>query len=405
MTDHSYVCAFRGRRDSYQVPLALAEAGWLDAFITDAYSLPWLRALSAKLPQQLREKIAFRHEPGIPNARVRCLWGTTLHEHLRHRLGCAPMVTYNKLDARFSEAAAARAARTRADLFLYSPYAWEAFTARYPHTPRKVLFQYHPHPEMESRIMMEDKQSHPGIGESFSGTDGISLPEALTRRERDAWRHADLIFCASSFTRRSLVEAGCDESRCRIVPYGIELPEVTQGYPGGGAFHAVMVGSGGQRKGLHHLLLAWRRAALPANSRLTLVCRVLDRGIRQLVAETPRVELRTGVSAAELNRLYATSTLFVMPSLVEGFGQVYLEALAQGCPVLGTPNTCLPDIGTEADGVFITPTGDVEVLTARLEFLAVRLMGDTRLRVRARDCAARFTWAAFRKGIQAALAA
>src|SRR5437870_220784 len=31
-----FVCAFRGRRDSYQVPLALAEGDLLDQFITDA---------------------------------------------------------------------------------------------------------------------------------------------------------------------------------------------------------------------------------------------------------------------------------------------------------------------------------------------------------------------------------
>ena len=29
-----FVCAFRGRRDSYQVPIALAEIGQLDAFVT-----------------------------------------------------------------------------------------------------------------------------------------------------------------------------------------------------------------------------------------------------------------------------------------------------------------------------------------------------------------------------------
>jgi hypothetical protein len=29
---------------------------------------------------------------------------------------------------------------------------------------------------------------------------------------------------------------------------------------------------------------------------------------------------------------------------VEGFGQVYLEALARGCPVVGTPHTALPDL-------------------------------------------------------------
>ena len=46
-----------------------------------------------------------------------------------------------------------------------------------------------------------------------------------------------------------------------------------------------------------------------------------------------------------------------MPSLVEGFGQVYLEALAEGTPILGTKNTALPDLGGEEDGVFLATAG------------------------------------------------
>ena len=34
---------------------------------------------------------------------------------------------------------------------------------------------------------------------------GRALPEKLVRRERDCWKHADLILCASQFTRRSLL--------------------------------------------------------------------------------------------------------------------------------------------------------------------------------------------------------
>jgi hypothetical protein len=33
-----FVCAFRGRRDSYQMPLALAEVDLPDRFVTDAYA-------------------------------------------------------------------------------------------------------------------------------------------------------------------------------------------------------------------------------------------------------------------------------------------------------------------------------------------------------------------------------
>ena len=49
-----FVCAFRGRRDSYQVPLGLAEAELLDQFITDAYALPWVDAISGIAPAVVR---------------------------------------------------------------------------------------------------------------------------------------------------------------------------------------------------------------------------------------------------------------------------------------------------------------------------------------------------------------
>jgi glycosyltransferase involved in cell wall biosynthesis len=400
-----YVCAFRGRRDSYQAPLALAEAGMLDQFITDAYATPGARALAWLAPSAVGAKVSFRSEAGIPVERVSCLWSTTVLEHLRHRLGYAPVLTYNKLDRKYSVAAARRAAQMRSHLFLYSPYAWEAFTASYPHTPRKVLFQFHPHPALEQRILAEDSARHPGVGESFSGISHGKVCEELARRERDAWTHADLVFCASTFTKRSLLEVGCDEKRCHVVTYGIEAPSASTIQPPPETFHALFVGSGGQRKGLHHLLLAWRRAVLPKDSRLTLVCRVIDREIERMAVATPRVELVRGVAASRLNEIYTQSSLFVMPSLVEGFGQVYLEALAQGCPVLGTPNTCLPDLDGGGDGVFLTAPGNVEDLIAKLEALSRSLPGNRECRRAARACAMRHTWPAFRNGLRQALRA
>ena len=59
-------------------------------------------------------------------------------------------------------------------------------------------------------------------------------------------------------------------------------------------FRALFVGSGVQRKGLHHLLHAWHRARLPADSELTLVCRNLDPGLEELVIRS-RPDHRFGV--------------------------------------------------------------------------------------------------------------
>ena len=390
MTDGSrFVCAFRGARDSYQTAVALAEGDLLDTLITDAYATP-AAMRQPWLPPRWRTRLAQRHADGLPPERVHALWGTTILEHTRHALGFSPRQTWLKLDARFGEAAADRARRARANLLMYSPYAWEAFTASYPHTPKRVLFQYHPHPDLEARVLGEDRRRFPAFGESFS--DGT--------RERDSWRHADVIICSSTFTRRSLIEAGCDARLCHVIAYGIDLPLQQPAASFAGPFEALFVGSAGQRKGLHHLLLAWRQASLPNGSRLTIVCRVIDRAIQELAAGTSGVLIRQDVDARERDALYARSHLMVMPSLVEGFGQVYLEALARGCPVLGTPNTALPDLGGEADAIFVTAAGDIAQLTARLEQLASMIPARPELRAAARATASRFPWAMFRRRVR-----
>jgi len=397
----AYVCAFRGSRDWYQTPLALAEDGLLDQFITDAYGTPAVRSLARHVSGKSIDTLADRHMPGIPDGRVRCLWSVSIREQLRHWTGASPNGTWLQYDPYYSLAAAERARRSRANLLLYSPYAWEAFVAGYTHHPRRVLFQYHPHPDTERRLLDNDASRFPAEAANRE-LDRRPQIEHLLRRERDCWQHADLIICSSGFTVRSLIDAGCPAERCVIVPYGVELPacEITSGPD---HFHALYVGTGSRRKGLRHLLLAWTSASLPKGSRLTIVSRALDPGLERLAASTPGVELIKGASAASLNRLYETSSLFVMPSLVEGFGLVYLEALAHGCPVLGTTNTCLPDLGAEPDGIFLTPAGDPDALSDVLERLALQLRGNHDIRRSARRTAERYPWPAFRQSLRRAL--
>lgn len=395
-----YVCAFRGRRDSYQVPLALAEADLLDSFVTDAYAGPALRSLACLAPSRLRRIIEFRHLDRIPDARVKCLWTSTALEHLRHGLGFQRARTYQLLDRHYSLAAAKQAETTQADLFLYSSYAWEAFHYRYSHHPRKVLFQYHPHPDFESGILAKDRQQFADRIVFDPRHDTAAGDSLGSRGDRDGCKYADLIVCASTITKRSLLAAGAAPEKCLVIPYGVDpdpnsIPSVSSSTDAG--FRALFVGSGVQRKGLHHLLFAWQVARLPKGSTLTLICRNIEASLKVLADTTPGVELIRGTTAELLQEKYCRSHLFVMPSLVEGFGQVYLESLNQGCPVLGTANTCLPDLGTAEDGVFLTAPGNVDALVAELERLSVLLPGNDTLRRSAQANASKWTWPRFRR--------
>jgi len=302
----------------------------------------------------------------------------------------------------YAETAAQRARQTGSHLLLYTPYAWEAFRATYPHRPRRVLFQYHPHGGVERRVLREDTDR---FAEFEFDVDrrmetGATLTDAQRRRVEEVWRHADLILCASSFTRRTVVEAGAEAQNCAVIPYGVDFPDPPErAMAAPSTFRGLFVGSGVQRKGLHHLLYAWDRARLPPDSQLTLVCRSIDPSLEALADDTPGVVLRREVAFETLVDLYRSSTLFAMPSLIEGFGQVYLEAMSQGCPVLGTSHTCLPDVGTEQDGVYSVPAADVERLTSTLEQLSSTLPGKEGPRWSVRERAETFTWSRFRARI------
>lgn len=401
-----FVVAFRGRRDDYQLPLALHEADQLETLITDIYAPEAVDRLP--LPARLKGQLGRRRKAGLCAKRVRALWARAAAEAALVRLGRTAGDVLDGFDRQYDALAARAALRRQAGLFLYAPYAHDALARSYPHDPTKLLFQYHPHHATEAALLAADAERARGEGIVF-GT-AIENADTVTRPARvrtdNAWRHAHHVVCASAFTRRSLVEAGADPARVSVVSYGVP-PVAGRGArtPEAGPLHVLFVGSGLQRKGLHHLVLAWRRATLPADARLTVVCRVIDPALEPLFAGLPSATLLRGVSKERLDELYRTATLFCMPSLVEGFGQVYVEALAAGLPVLGTQNTCLPDLGDEGDGIFLTAPGDPDALAARLTALAADPQRLADLGEPARQLASTVTWERFRAGISALAAA
>jgi glycosyltransferase involved in cell wall biosynthesis len=98
------------------------------------------------------------------------------------------------------------------------------------------------------------------------------------------------------------------------------------------------------------------------------------------------------VPDAEIPLWYNAATVFVYPSIYEGFGLPLLEAMACGTPVIGSTASSIPEV-VQGAGLLVAPD-DVDQLSDSLD----RVVQDRNLRAdlseRGRARSASFTWQA-----------
>jgi glycosyltransferase involved in cell wall biosynthesis len=179
-----------------------------------------------------------------------------------------------------------------------------------------------------------------------------------------------------------------------------ELPPLVEREPGGPLrLLSVTRLHPGEPKGIDLVLRALAR--LPAKSfEYTVVGEgAAGRALRALADELglgERVRFAGWLPDAERNRALAGCDVFVLPSSGEGFGIVYLEAMAYGKPCLAARVGGAPEVVLDGEtGLLVEPT--VESVRAALARLAdpglrARLGVAGRARV-----AAHFTYEAFRR--------
>lgn len=388
-----FVCVFGRNRDNYEVPVALFEAEVLDRLVTDFYYND-RSLLAGAVPGKLKE----RRHAALPKSATMNVYPSFLLQLLFSAAKLPLSRIYPTSDRILGTAAALRACVTGSHLYSYAGYTiprWVPLANR-----ANILFQYHPHPAYMQSILRADLETHPEAAWSFEHEED-STADASDARYSD-WKRADFIVCASATTKRSLRFAGCPEEKISVIPYGFDRAELRANVPRGSSAECrfLFVGQGIQRKGLHHLIKAWNSANIP-NASLTLVCYRIDPGIERLIDPARRVTLLRRQTPAELDRIYAQSDVFIMPSLIEGFGLVYLEALERGCFVIGTENTGLSDLDLSRDCHELVEAGNVESIRAALMRASTRHAAGGFDRVRIAENADRRPVAVFRRDIVA----
>ena len=216
---------------------------------------------------------------------------------------------------------------------------------------------------------------------------GIEVWEPLSPLRRQALRRATLVLAPSRATAEFVVSMqGVRPERVRVLPWALDPDFDTTlsgqfpatlplDFPRGRVILTVGRWLKTERyKGMDTLIKALPRLLLHwPDLQLALVGSGDDREWLVNIARDSGVELHThfltDVTYRELSACYAAAEVFALPSRGEGFGFVYLEAMARAKPVVGGAHGGAPEVIEDGKTGYVVQHGDVAQLASSIDTL------------------------------------
>ena len=203
------------------------------------------------------------------------------------------------------------------------------------------------------------------------------------RAERASARRADRVITVSEYSRRRISDLySVASDRIAVVPPAFDAAR----------WQAALRGAAARRDGRPTVLCVARmyprknlaslvRAAAAVRQRIPDVrVLIVGDGPRRSALEAlvrkqelgDHVELAGQLPFSRLVEAYAGCDVFCLPSLQEGFGLVFLEAMAAGKPVVGCSGTAVEELVSDGVNGLLVPPGDDAALAGALH----RLLAD-----------------------------
>jgi phosphatidylinositol alpha-1,6-mannosyltransferase len=218
-------------------------------------------------------------------------------------------------------------------------------------------------------------------------THGIEVWERLGGLRKQALRRSNVVLAPSQDTAENVArEQGVARAKVRVLHWGLD-PQfeallapgskltLPREFPAGRVILTVGRWLAAERyKGMDTLITALPRL-LTQRPELQLVIAGSgdDRAWLEDLAEqngvNRHVHFLAELSYPELAACYSACEIFALPSKGEGFGLVYLEAMACGKPVIGGAHGGAPEIIEDGVTGYLVPHGDPMQLATSLEAL------------------------------------
>lgn len=206
---------------------------------------------------------------------------------------------------------------------------------------------------------------------------GALLDRLLHRHDRLAYEHAAGVIVSSSIDARFLTDVRrVPAERVACIAQAPAAPFVATSAPAMSAARLsriLHVGGFAYWKGVHAVARAANELfEQDSEVSLTWVCRESEHAevIDLLTPQAQsRVRLVGWVAQPQLVDIFDEHGIFLAPSLFEGFGKVFLEAMARGLCVIGTPTGGMLDVIEDSSNGFLVDCDDAVAIVARVNLL------------------------------------
>ncbi|MBP6733255.1 MAG: glycosyltransferase family 4 protein [Rhodoferax sp.] len=354
----SILVAHPTRQHSHRLAQALQDAGLLLSYWTllpDRRALSWLpTSLDRLLPAAvMRHSLQF-----LPVDKVHTLIGPLLLQKLATRFHS---VALSQLGEWMAWAAFDRwVARQLPNLWPKVVVGYEMCCAETFRVAKSlgitcVLDAAAFHHAAQDEILDEDKYG----AKTWAG-------KRLRLRKQIEVELADKIICVSELARRSYIDAGVDGSRIVVNQVGCDVTKFSAPaeLSRSGAPKFIYVGIPAYHKGFDFLATSFARLLnLYPGAQLHVAG---DHAMAGRLVTGHRVRTHGKLSHDQLSKLFAQMDCLVLPSRLESFGMVVVEALAAGVPVIVSDHAGASEAIREDENGWVVKAGDESVLFERM---------------------------------------